>query len=144
MRCLSEFTFQVAMRTRPEYVGLRRRPRGGEARGVEVLADAVERLPRIARREALQLAVDAVARPKLHLAGADARVEAIQRPGRGPTDADAPEVVDASVTGADERARRLLVGDVAPDVRAARRDRHDLVEAVGGVGVDGGVATADE
>ena len=42
--------------------GIRTRAR---ARRVEVLADAVERLGRVARREAPQLAVDAVARPDL-------------------------------------------------------------------------------
>src|SRR3712207_9588285 len=54
--------------------------RGREAAGVQELADAVEVLARIAvRREALELAVDGVARADLELAVADARVEAVQR-----------------------------------------------------------------
>src|SRR4029079_377576 len=54
------------------------------ARGVEVGADAVERLARVARREALELAVDRVARADLDLAVARARVEAVRRADRRP------------------------------------------------------------
>src|SRR3954463_10356693 len=92
-------------------------------RGIEVLADAVQRLAGVARREALQLGVDAEARPDLDVAVAHARVEAVQRADRRAAGALALEVVDAAVAGTDEARRGLDVADRAAEMHAARRDR---------------------
>src|SRR5215217_7269956 len=78
---------------------LRRR----EAAGVEVLADAVERLAGIAEaREALERRVDGVARADFDHAVAQTRVEVVER-AHGRTAGDlALEAVDAAVARADE------------------------------------------
>src|SRR6202030_3492632 len=49
------------------------------ARGVEILADAIQRLAWVARREAPQLAVDAEAGAHFDVAGVHPRVEAVER-----------------------------------------------------------------
>src|SRR5437764_3930566 len=73
-----------------------------EALRVEVLADSVERLGRIARREAPQLGIDRVARTDLDQAVLHAGVEAVERADRWTTGHHAAEVVDTAVTRADE------------------------------------------
>src|SRR6185436_683781 len=75
------------------------------SRGVEVLPDAVERLAGVARGEALELAVDRVARSDLELTVAGARVEAVERADRRTAVDLAAEVVDAAVARADEAPR---------------------------------------
>src|SRR5262249_19759680 len=85
------------------------------ARRVEVLADAVQRLARVARREDLELAVDRVARADLDEALLDARVEAVQRAHRRAADDRAAEVVDAAVARADEALSGLDVVDRAAE-----------------------------
>src|SRR5260370_23669868 len=77
--------------------------RRAEAAREEILANAVERLARVADGESPQLAVDAVARAELYAITPDARIETVERARRRPADAPAAEVVDAAVAGADER-----------------------------------------
>src|SRR4051812_1095231 len=100
--------------------------RGGEAPRVEVLADPVEVLARIAvAREPLELAVDGGARAHLDLAVADAGVEVVERPHRRTAGDLAAEVVDAAVARADEPRRGLRPADGAAEVHAPRGERDE-------------------
>ena len=81
-------------------------------------------------REALQLRVDAVARPDLDLSCLDACDEAIERAHRRPTGDQALEVVDTAVTGADEALGRDDPPDRTAEVRAPCRDRDVLAAAL--------------
>ena len=111
-----------------------------EALRVQVLPEAVERLARVARREPLQLRVDAVARAELDLPVLDPGLEAVERPhGRAALDL-AVRVVHAAVAGAHEPLRRADPAHRAAEVRAAGRDRDELVRVVRPV--DLGVALA--
>src|SRR5919197_5049487 len=107
----------------------------GGARGVQVLADAVEGLARVAGREALELAVDREARPDLELAAADAGVEAVERADGRAAVHLAAEVVDAAVAWAHEAPGGFDEADRAAEVHAARRDRDELVVLVGRLSV---------
>src|SRR5579875_2123882 len=86
-------------------VGGGRLDRGVEPGRIQELADAVERLARVTRREALQLRVHRVARAKVHVSVTHERVEPIKRAHRWPAGHHAAEVVHAAVAGADEALR---------------------------------------
>src|SRR5581483_4225949 len=111
--------------------------RGGEALRIQVLADAVERLARITRREALKLGVDRVARADLDQAVAHTRVEAVQRAHRGSAGDHPAKVVDAAVTRTDESLRGGDEAHRTAQVHAARGQRHELVVLIPGLLVDG-------
>src|SRR6202020_2764365 len=63
-----------------------RQDRGVESLRIQVLADAVQRLRRVTRRELVQLEVDRVARTDLDQALVDAGEEVVQRARRRPAD----------------------------------------------------------
>src|SRR6202042_405295 len=93
-----------------------------EARRVQVLADAVERLAGVPGRKPRKLRVDRVARSELDQAGGlvQARVEAVQR-AHGGTAGDHPtEVVDAAVARADEALGGDHIPHRAAEVHTAR------------------------
>ena len=81
--------------------------------------------PGVARREPLQLGVDAVARAELDLPLLDAGDEPVERAHRRAAGHLALEVVDASVAGADEPRSRHHPAHGAAEVRTASRDRHE-------------------
>src|SRR5687768_14170048 len=64
---------------------------------IQVLPQPVDRLPRVARGEALQVGVDAVAWPDLDLPVLHPGLESVQRPHRRAALDLAPGVIDATV-----------------------------------------------
>src|SRR5215207_5106970 len=100
----------------------------GEPARVEILADAVEVLRRIAvGREAAELAVDRVPRADLDLTVVDAGVEAVERADRRAARDLAVEVVHAAVARAHEALGGVDVPHRAAQVHAARRDGDELL-----------------
>ena len=118
--------------------------RGVEARGIQILPDAVQRLARVTRGEALQLGVDRVARADLDQARrrVDAGVEAVQRAHRRAAGHHAAEVVDAAVARADEALRRRRRSGRGSRGACSARTARPVVVLVLGLGVDRRVALA--
>src|SRR5205807_9996234 len=120
-----------------------RGPRRGESGRVEILADAVECLSGVARREPLELTIDAEAWSDFELARAHACVEAVER-ARGRSSRTHPaDVVYAAVARADESFGGRDEVHGTANVHAPARDRHEAVEAIFGLGVNEGVPPTD-
>src|SRR6185437_9580038 len=102
-------------------LGPRQLPDRGPRR-VQVLPDAVQRLGRVARREALELLVDRVARAEPELVAPHLGVEAIEGAHRRAAVDLAGEPVDAAVARADEALGGLHEAHRTAEVHAARGD----------------------
>ena len=126
----------------------------GSARGDDALvqvstaasprvAYSVERLAGVAWREAAQFTIDREARPNQHRVVLKLRVKAVERAYRRATGNLADDVVDASVTWADEALSSGREANRAAEVHAERRDRDVVVVLIARLGIELRVVLAD-